>query len=67
MKNNNHDDFWLTLGIILVGLKLGLGNSFVMDWSWWLVTSPFWGRFLFVTSDFLSDITSLIIKTLLKK
>lgn len=27
------------LGVMFVGLKLGG----VIDWSWWLVTLPFWG------------------------
>ena len=27
------------LGVLLVGLKL----CGVIDWSWWLVTLPFWG------------------------
>ena len=27
------------LGILFVGLKL----CHVIDWSWWLVTLPFWG------------------------
>lgn len=27
------------LGIMFVGLKL----CHVIDWSWWLVTAPFWG------------------------
>jgi hypothetical protein len=27
------------LGVLFVGLKL----CHVIDWSWWLVTIPFWG------------------------
>ena len=27
------------LGVLLVGLKL----TGYIDWSWWLVTLPFWG------------------------
>lgn len=27
------------LGVLFVGLKL----AGVIDWSWWLVTLPFWG------------------------
>lgn len=27
------------LGLLFLGLKLG----HVIDWSWWLVTLPFWG------------------------
>ena len=32
------------LGVLFVGLKLGG----VIDWSWWLVTLPFWGGLAFV-------------------
>ena len=32
------------LGVLFVGLKL-TGN---ITWSWWWVTAPFWGGFLFV-------------------
>jgi len=29
------------LGVLFVGLKIGG----VINWSWWLVTLPFWGGF----------------------
>lgn len=32
------------LGVLFVGLKL----ANVIDWSWWWVTAPFWGGFVFV-------------------
>ena len=32
------------LGVAFVTLKL-TGN---IDWSWWLVTAPFWGGFAFL-------------------
>ena len=32
------------LGLLFVGLKLG----HAIDWSWWLVTAPFWGGFALV-------------------
>lgn len=32
------------LGVLFVGLKL----TNVIDWSWWLVTLPFWGGIAFV-------------------
>ena len=32
------------LGVLFVGLKLGG----IIDWSWWWVTLPFWGPFVFV-------------------
>lgn len=42
MKNNNNNSglgvFGL-LGVLFVGLKL---TGFI-NWSWWLVTLPFWG------------------------
>lgn len=33
------------LGILFVGLKL----TGYISWSWWWVTAPFWGGFLFVS------------------
>jgi hypothetical protein len=32
------------LGVLFVGLKL----TDHIDWSWWLVTLPFWGWMIFV-------------------
>lgn len=32
------------LGVLFVGLKL----TGYIDWSWWLVTLPFWGGFVFI-------------------
>lgn len=32
---------WLT--VLFTGLKL---TNFI-DWSWWMVTSPLWGGFIF--------------------
>lgn len=32
------------LGVMFVGLKL----TGYIDWSWWWVTAPFWGGFVFV-------------------
>lgn len=32
------------LGVLFVGLKL----TGYIDWSWWLVTLPFWGGFALV-------------------
>jgi len=34
------------LGVVFVTLKL-LG---IIDWSWWLVTLPFWGGFVLVVT-----------------
>ena len=31
--------FYGLLGLLFVGLKLGG----IINWSWWLVTSPLWG------------------------
>jgi uncharacterized protein (DUF983 family) len=42
MENNNNNsglDFFGLLGVLFVGLKL---TGFI-NWSWWLVTLPFWG------------------------
>ena len=30
------------LTIVFVALKLGIGNTTVMGWSWWWVLSPLW-------------------------
>lgn len=32
------------LGVLFVGLKL----TGYIDWSWWLVTLPFWGGFILI-------------------
>lgn len=37
------------LGVLFVGLKLGG----VIDWSWWLITLPFWGGLVLLASLFL--------------
>lgn len=37
------------LGILFVGLKL----TGYIDWSWWWVTTPFWGPFALVAAFFL--------------
>lgn len=37
-NNNGGIGFYELLGLLLVGLKLGG----VINWSWWLVTLPFW-------------------------
>lgn len=36
------------LGVVFVTLKL----TGVIDWSWWLVTLPFWGGLAFVIAVF---------------
>lgn len=43
--------FFSLLGIFFVVLKLNPGGhltSPVVDWSWWLVTLPFWGPWALV-------------------
>jgi uncharacterized membrane protein YdbT with pleckstrin-like domain len=48
MSNNNTNSGGIgifgLLGVLFVGLKL-TGH---IDWSWWLVTLPFWGGFALV-------------------
>jgi uncharacterized membrane protein YdbT with pleckstrin-like domain len=48
MSNNNINSGGIgifgLLGVLFVGLKL-TGH---IDWSWWLVTLPFWGGFALV-------------------
>tara|TARA_Y100000034_G_C6606911_1_gene264187 strand:- start:350 stop:532 length:183 start_codon:yes stop_codon:yes gene_type:complete len=42
-SNNNSSGIGLfgMLGVLFVGLKL----TGYVNWSWWLVTLPFWGGF----------------------
>jgi hypothetical protein len=28
--------------VLLLALKLGVGDTGVVDWSWWAVTAPLW-------------------------
>lgn len=35
--------FFGLLFIVLFILKLGVGNTVVVGWSWWLVALPLWG------------------------
>ena len=37
------------LGVVFVALKL----TGYIDWSWWLVTLPFWGGFALVAVGFI--------------
>jgi len=34
--------------LILFALKLGVGHTSVMNWSWWWVCSPLWISSLFI-------------------
>ncbi len=36
--------FFGALGLLFIGLKL----ADVIDWSWWLVTLPLYGGFVFI-------------------
>lgn len=31
------------LFIVLLCLKLGIGDTRAVDWSWWIITLPLWG------------------------
>ncbi len=44
MKNTDKPWPWVLHGVFLImfALKLGLGDTQVEAWSWWLVTSPLW-------------------------
>lgn len=33
------------LFLLLLALKLGVGDTDVVNWSWWWVTAPLWGLF----------------------
>lgn len=41
------------LTIVFITLKLGIGNTAVMGWSWWWVLSPIWGGFALLLVFFL--------------
>jgi len=45
------------LGVVFVTLKL----TGVVDWSWWIVTLPFWGGFAVVVLVVVSGVTALYI------
>ena len=47
--------------IVLLALKLGLGDTTVEDWSWWGVTAPLWGGAAISAIFFLVAVLSLII------
>lgn len=47
-------------GLMFVGLKL----TGYIDWSWWLVTLPFWGGFVIV---FLIAFAAAFVKAITKK
>lgn len=40
------------LAIVFITLKLGIGNTAVMGWSWWWVLSPLWIPFALVLGIF---------------
>ena len=40
--------FYGLLTIVFVALKIGIGNTTVMGWSWWWVLSPLWIQFALV-------------------
>ncbi len=35
--------FFGILFIVLLILKVGVGETAVVEWSWWLITAPLWG------------------------
>jgi hypothetical protein len=45
------------LGVVFVALKL----TGYIDWSWWYVTLPFWGGFVFFTIAFIIAVLLAII------
>jgi len=49
------------LGLLFVGFKLAEVSS-VKDWSWWLVTAPFWGfPALLISLGLILGVVALII------
>lgn len=51
------------LGIAFVVLKL----CHVIDWSWWWVTSPFWGGLALILIIFVSGALAVLLAALLRK
>ena len=47
--------FGSALGLLFIGLKLGG----IIDWSWWLVLSPFYFGILIVCQFFLTVYTNI--------
>jgi hypothetical protein len=47
-------NFFTALTLLFIGLKL----TNYIDWSWWLVLSPFWGGIVFIViAAFISVLT----------
>lgn len=51
-----------TIGFVLIVLKL-MG---IIDWSWWVVTIPLWGGFVFFISIILLFVFIVWIKNLIE-
>ncbi len=41
--NSGGIGFFTLLFLLFLALKLGVGNTIVMGWSWWLISAPLWG------------------------
>ncbi len=48
IKVTSNIGFFGVLFFIFLVLKLGVGHTGVMNWSWWLVTAPLWGPLIIV-------------------
>ena len=52
-----------TIGFVLIVLKL----AGIIDWSWWVVTMPLWGGFVFFTSMLLLFVFIVWIKNIIER
>ncbi len=53
--------FFGIMFLVFLALKLGVGNTVVMGWSWWAVFAPLWGPTAVVLGIFLIIIIVAII------
>lgn len=64
-NTNNGIGFFGVLFLVFLVLKLGVGKTVVMGWSWWWVTAPLWGGLaLFISVVVIVFLVALIIEVL---
>lgn len=52
-----------TIGLVLIILKL----TGIIDWSWWVVTMPLWGGFVFFISIILFFVFIVWLKNIIER
>ncbi|QGJ94831.1 hypothetical protein SEA_BLINN1_71 [Mycobacterium phage Blinn1] len=52
------------LFVVFLVLKLGVGDTSVVDWSWWWVTAPLWipAGFVLILQGIALAITGIVAK-----